>query len=69
MCILQEETDSIVHYVEKYAEIKDCFLGLDKDVRERIQKIRNELEEGKGKIIERLWKEKEKKEREKENYT
>lgn len=44
--------------------MKEWFAGLRRNVNERIQKVLNvNLEEGRGKILEKsLWKEKEKKE-------
>lgn len=45
--------------------MKEWFAGLEKNVNERIPKVLNvDLEEGRGKILENLWKEKEKKRRE-----
>lgn len=44
--------------------MKEWFAGLGRNVNERIQKVLNDdLEEEKGKTLERLWKEKEKKEK------
>lgn len=46
--------------------MKEWFAGLGRNVNERIQKVLNDdLEEGRGKILESLWKEKEKKKRRK----
>jgi len=42
--------------------VKEWFAGLGRNVNEKIQKVLNDdLEEGRGKILESLWKEKEKK--------
>lgn len=41
---------------------EEWFVGLERYVNERIQKVLNDdSDEGKGKILEKLWKEKEKK--------
>jgi len=48
--------------------VKKWFVGLGRNVNEKIQKVLNDdLEEEKGKILESLWKEKKKKERGKKN--
>lgn len=66
MCILQKALekalDNIKHYVGECIKVKEWFAGLGKNVNERIQKVLNvDLEEGRGKILESLWKEKENK--------
>lgn len=44
--------------------MKEWFAGLERNINERIQKVLNDdLEEEKGKTLERLWKKKEKKEK------
>jgi len=71
VCIFCEEgLDNIEHYVGECVEVKEWFAGLGSNVNERIQKLLNDdLEEEKGKILERLWKEKrEKRKRKKKVY-
>lgn len=64
VCVFCEKAlDNIEHYVGECIKVKEWFAGLGKNVNERIQKLWNvDLEEGRGKILESLWKEKEKKE-------
>lgn len=73
ICFFCEEGDQIIQNKKKYArecvEVKKWFVGLGRNVNEKIQKVLNDdSEEEKGKILERILMEgkKEEKKRKKE---